>query len=41
MGSSWFRGIALRPDGHGHIVGARGLMLTVDGRRFMPSKDRL
>ncbi len=41
MGGTWFRGVALRPDGHGQIVGARGLILTVDGQRFTPSKDRL
>lgn len=41
MGSTWFRGVALRPDGRGYIVGARGLMLTVDGQGFTPSKERL
>jgi photosystem II stability/assembly factor-like uncharacterized protein len=41
MSGTWFRGVALRPDGRGRIVGARGLMLAVDGARFTPSKDRL
>ena len=41
MGSSWFRGVSLFPNGQGFIVGARGLVLTVNRDQFTPSKKEL
>lgn len=40
MRSSWFRGLALRPDGRAFIVGARGLVLAADGTHYVPLKRR-
>jgi photosystem II stability/assembly factor-like uncharacterized protein len=40
MGSSWFSGLALRPDGRGFIVGASGLVLAADRDSFTPLKKR-
>ena len=38
MGSRWFRGVSVLPDGRGLIVGARGLMLATQGGTFTASK---
>jgi photosystem II stability/assembly factor-like uncharacterized protein len=40
MGSSWFRGVSLIPDGRGFIVGAKGLVLAADRNTFTASKER-
>ncbi len=40
MGSSWFSGVDLRPDGRGFIVGATGLVLAADRDTFTPLKQR-
>ena len=38
LASSWFRGVSLIPDGRGLIVGADGLMLSVDRDTFTPTR---
>ncbi|HVN84741.1 MAG TPA: YCF48-related protein [Candidatus Binatia bacterium] len=38
LASSWFRGVSLIPDGRGLIVGAEGLMLSVDRNAFTPTR---
>jgi len=38
MAGSWFRGVSLLPDGRGFIVGARGLVLSVDRDTITPLK---
>ena len=40
MGSSWFRGLSLLPDGHGFVVGAKGLVLAANGSDFTPLKKQ-
>lgn len=40
MGSSWFRGVSLLPDGRGFLIGARGLVLAADRDTFTPLKQR-
>jgi photosystem II stability/assembly factor-like uncharacterized protein len=40
MGSNWFRGISLLPEGRGFLIGARGLVLTADRDSFTPLKQR-
>jgi photosystem II stability/assembly factor-like uncharacterized protein len=37
--SGWFRGISLLPDGHGYVVGARGLVVVVDGDKLKSLKE--
>lgn len=39
MAGSWFRGVALFPDGRGYIVGSRGLVLSVDRDKMTPLKE--
>lgn len=39
MGSSWFRGLWLFPDGRGFLVGSRGLVLATDRDSFTPMKQ--
>jgi len=38
LAGSWFRDVALRPDGRGLIVGAEGLMLITDRDTFTPTR---
>jgi photosystem II stability/assembly factor-like uncharacterized protein len=40
MGSSWFRGVSLRSDARGFIVGARGLVLAADRDKFTALKEQ-
>jgi photosystem II stability/assembly factor-like uncharacterized protein len=40
MGSSWFRGVSLLPNGRGFVVGAKGLVLAADGSNFTPLKKQ-
>lgn len=37
--SGWFRGISLLPDGRGYVVGARGLVLALDGASYTSLKE--
>lgn len=34
LAGNWFRGVTLRPDGNGFIVGNRGIMLATEGAAF-------
>jgi len=40
LGSSWFRGLSLLPDGRGFAVGANGLVLSMNKDTFKPLKER-
>lgn len=40
MASSWFRGISMLPDGRGYVVGARGLVLTMDRDKYAAMKEQ-
>lgn len=40
MRGRWLRGISLLADGHGFLVGARGLVLAADRNHFTPLRQR-
>jgi hypothetical protein len=41
MGSYWFREVSLLPNGKGYIVGSTGLVLTLDGTKYVANKQQL
>ncbi|HYD48845.1 MAG TPA: YCF48-related protein, partial [Terriglobales bacterium] len=41
MASYWFREVSLLPSGKGFVVGASGLVLSLDGSSFKVHKDEL
>ncbi len=40
LGSSWFRGVSILPDGRGFAVGSNGMVISIDRQAFKILKQR-